>query len=110
MNNYIFHEGDDTAYTPGYCYILFVCDIKVAKLLDQISIDFWVSQDDNNLCEFEFSESETDVNYWLDKIKEKDLSKTDIEIIGEHTLGSELSDYVKKIILKKPNGQKITFY
>ena len=81
-------------------------DIDCQELLDAIGLDYQESETDmsqNEICislnSDEFEEMQHDCNF----------NYTNEQDIGLFLLNAELSEYVTKVTIYKPNGDKITF-
>ena len=85
-------------------YIDIDCDCE--ELLDAIGLDYTTSEDDESQNEVkiilnsdEYEEMQHDCNF----------NYTNEQDIGLFLLNAELSEYVTKATIYKPNGDKITF-
>ena len=85
-------------------YIDIDCDCQ--ELLDAIGLDYELSEDDD---------TQNEVKLILDKDEYNDLQErcdfnaTNEQFIGCALLNHELGEYVTKVTIYKPNGDKITF-
>ena len=81
-------------------------DIDCEELLDARGLDYTTSEDDETQNEVkiilnsdEYEEMQHDCNF----------NYTDEQNIGLFLLNAELSEYVTKVTIYKPSGDKITF-
>ena len=96
---------EDVAKTGTYdVYIEIDCDCE--ELVDACGLDYKQCEDDdtqNEVCisldEGEFEDLQADCNF----------NYTNEQDIGHALLNYELSEYVTKVTIYKPNGDKITF-
>ena len=98
----------DTVHSQGRStydiYLEIDCDCE--ELLDAIGLDYKQCEDDdtqNEIC-ISLDEAEWD-NFKFDC----NFNYTDEQDIGSILLNNELSEYVTKATIYKPNGDKITF-
>ena len=96
---------EDVAKTGTYDVYIEI-DTDCEELLDACDLDYDRSEDDdtqNEICislnEAEYEEMQHDCNF----------NYTDEQNIGLFLLNAELSEYVTKATIYKPNGDKITF-
>ena len=95
----------DAAKSGNYdIYLEIDCDCE--ELLDAVGLDYEEVVDDttqNEICislnSDEFEEMQHDCNF----------NYTDEQDIGLFLLNAELSEYVTKVTIYKPSGDKITF-
>ena len=96
---------EDVARTGTYdVYIEIDCDCE--ELVDACGLDYEQCKDDdtqNEICislhECEYEEMQHDCNF----------NYTNEQNIGLFLLNAELSEYVTKVTIYKPSGDKITF-
>ena len=98
----------DTVHSQGRStydiYLEIDCDCE--ELLDAIGLDYKQCEDDdtqNEIC-ISLDEAEWD-NFKFDC----NFNYTDEQDIGSILLNNELSEYVTKATIYKPNGDKVTF-
>ena len=87
-------------------YIEIDCDCE--ELLDAIGLDYVQCEDDDTQNEVALSLSEDE---WQDFITESEynLDNCNEQQLGAYLLNYELSEYVTKATIYKPNGDKICF-
>jgi hypothetical protein len=88
--------------------IYFEIDCDCQELLDAIGLDYKEVEDDDTQNEVALSLSKDD---WQDFIAESEynLDNCNEQQLGAYLLNYELSEYVTKATIYKPNGDKICF-
>ena len=81
-------------------------DIDCQELLDAIGLEYTRSEDDNtqNVVILSLDQAE-----FTDALDHSVLSMTNEQTIGTHLLNAELGEYVTKVTIYTPYGDKITF-
>ena len=99
-------DAREQARTHGTYDVYIDIDIDCQELLDAIGLDYTTSEDDESQNEVkiilnsdEYEEMQHDCNF----------NYTDEQDIAHALLNYELSEYVTKVTIYKPNGNKITF-
>ena len=100
----------DTVHSQGRSTydIYFEIDCDCEELLDAIGLDYKQCEDDDTQNEVALS---LDADEWSDFKARVNWSPldTDEQLVGAALLNDELSEYVTKATIYKPNGDKITF-
>ena len=81
-------------------------DIDCQELLDAIGLDYEQCEDDDTQNEVGFTLTKDEYN---DLQERCDFNATNEQFIGCALLNHELGEYVTKVTIYKPNGDKITF-
>jgi hypothetical protein len=82
-------------------------DIDCEELVDACGLDYKRTEDDDTQNEICIS---LDKNEWEDFQADVNFNYADEQIIGHVLLNYELSEYVTKVTVYKPNGNIISFY
>ena len=85
-------------------YIEIDCDCE--ELLDACGVDYELTADDDTQNEVCISLNSND---YEDLLHDCNFNYTDEQDIGLFLLNAELSEYVTKVTIYKPSGDKITF-
>ena len=96
----------EDAVANGTYDVYIEIDIDCEELVDACGLDYTRTEDDdtqNEIC-ISLDEAEWD-NFKFDC----NFNYTDEQDIGSILLNNELSEYVTKATIYKPNGDKITF-
>ena len=98
----------ESARTQGTYDVYLEIDIDCQELLDACGLDYKESDDDMSQNEVALH---LDKDYWSDFKDMVNWSPLDTneQLIGAALLNDELSEYVTKVTIYKPNGDKITF-
>ena len=81
-------------------------DIDCQELLDAIGLDYEQCEDDETQNEVGLTLTKDEYN---DLQERCDFNATNEQFIGCALLNHELGEYVTKVTIYKPNGDKITF-
>ena len=95
----------DAAGTGTYDFYIEI-DIDCQELLDAIGLDYKQCEDDDTQNEVCISLSRLD---FTDVMDQSVLSMTNEQTIGTALLNHELGEYVTKVTIYTPSGDKITF-
>ena len=102
------NQGDrrkDVAKTGNYdIYIDIDCDCE--ELLDAIGLEYTTSEDDEHQNEVKLI---LDKDEWLEFKEDIDFNYADEQTIGHYLLNHELGEYVTRVQIYNPSGDKITF-
>ena len=85
-------------------YIEIDCDCE--ELLDAIGLDYNIAEEDTTQNEVKLILDKDDYN---DLQERCDFNATNEQFIGCALLNHELGEYVTKVTIYKPNGDKVTF-
>ena len=86
--------------------IYFEIDCDCEELLDAIGLDYKQCEDDDTQNEVALSLDKEEYNDLQDCC---DFNATNEQFIGCALLNHELGEYVTKVTIYKPNGDKVTF-
>ena len=81
-------------------------DIDCQELLDACDLDYIQSEDDDTQNEVTLS---LDYNEFVDVFEQAPLAMTNEQTLGTALLNTELGEYVTKVTVYTPHGDKITF-
>ena len=96
---------EEVAKTGTYdVYIDIDCDCE--ELLDAIGLDYITSEDDDTQNEVVLS---LDKDEFCDVFETIQLAKANEQVFGSRLLNPELGEYVTKVTVYTPHGDKITF-
>ena len=99
-------RGTSSTEDAGTYDIYFEIDIDCQELLDAIGLDYVQCEDDDTQNEVAISLTPAEATYVLDQSV---LSMTNEQTIGTALLNHELGEYVTKVTVYTPSGDKITF-
>tara|TARA_B100001248_G_C27143706_1_gene345748 strand:- start:133 stop:462 length:330 start_codon:yes stop_codon:yes gene_type:complete len=100
------HRREDVAKTGTYDIYIEI-DIDCEELVDACGLDYTRTEDDdtqNEVC-ISLNKQEWETGLGVDV----DFACTNEQDIGEYLLNAELAEYVTKVTIYKPSGDKITF-
>ncbi len=95
----------DAAGTGTYDVYIEI-DIDCQELLDAVGLDYELTEEDDTQNEVCISLNENEYNELQERC---DFNATNEQYIGCFLLNHELGEYVTKVTIYKPNGDKITF-
>ena len=81
-------------------------DIDCQELLDACGLDYITSEDDDTQNEVVLS---LDKDEFCDVFETIQLAKANEQVFGSRLLNPELGEYVTKVTVYTPHGDKITF-
>ena len=81
-------------------------DIDCQELLDACDLDYIQSEDDDTQNEVTLS---LDYDEFVDVFEQAPLAMTNEQTLGTALLNTELGEYVTKVTVYTPHGDKITF-
>ena len=81
-------------------------DIDCQELLDACDLDYIQSEDDDTQNEVTLS---LDYDEFVDVFEQAPLAMTNEQTLGTAMLNTELGEYVTKVTVYTPHGDKITF-
>ena len=98
----------DTSRSQATYDVYLEIDCDCEELLDAIGLDYKQCEDDDTQNEVALH---LDKDYWSDFKDMVNWSPLDLneQLIGAALLNDELSEYVTKATIYKPNGDKICF-
>ena len=96
----------ESARTQGTYDVYIEIDIDCVDLLDACGIEYKESEDDMSQNEIAFHLDRAD---YTDFIDQSVLSMTNEQTLGTALLNHELGEYVTKVTIYTPYGDKITF-
>ena len=96
----------ENARTQGTYDVYIEIDIDCVELLDAIGLDYKESDDDMSQNEVAFH---LDRAEYTDLIDQSVLSMTNEQTLATALLNHELGEYVTKVTIYTPYGDKVTF-
>lgn len=81
-------------------------DIDCQELLDACDLDYITSEDDDTQNEIALS---LDYDEFVDVFEQAPLAMTNEQTLGAALLNTELGEYVTKVTVYTPSGDRITF-
>ena len=94
------------ARTTGTYDVYIEIDIDCQELLDAIGLDYEQCEDDDTQNEVGLTLTPAEATDVLDQSV---LSMTNEQTLATALLNHELGEYVTKVTIYKPNGDKVTF-
>ena len=99
-------RGTSSTTDAGTYDIYFEIDIDCQELLDAIGLDYVQCEDDDTQNEVALSLTPAEA---VDVLDQSVLSMTNEQTLGTAILNPELGEYVTKVTVYTPHGDKITF-
>ena len=99
-------EHRDEARRNGTYDVYIEIDIDCEELVDACGLDYTRSEDDDTQNEICIS---LDRNEFVDVFEQAPLELTNEQTLGTAMLNLELGEYVTKVTVYTPHGDKITF-
>ena len=94
------------ARKSGYYDVYIEIDIDCQELLDAVGLDYELTADDDTQNEVCMSLS---YDEFIDVFEQAPLAMTNEQTLGTAMLNHELGEYVTKVTVYTPQGDKITF-
>ena len=99
-------EHRDEARRNGTYDVYIEIDIDCEELVDACGLDYTRSEDDDTQNEVCMSLS---YDEFIDVFEQAPLAMTNEQTLGTAMLNTELGEYVTKVTVYTPHGDKITF-
>jgi len=96
----------DTARSQGTYDVYVEIDIDCQELLEACDVEYTLCRDDDTQNEIAFH---LDADEFTDVFEQAPLVMTNEQTLGTALLNIELGEYVTKVTVYTPSGDKITF-